>query len=281
MVDFLASDVMRAAIPPALLIAVIASSMSVMILAHRLAFLTVGVSHATMAGLGLAIALSWPILPTAAVTAGAVALLLALPPFQRGLNSDAGTGVLFAGAMAIGIILFSSAGRNDVDLFGLLFGNILMVSAADMRWLLLGGTLILASLVRAVRPWWSIAFDSTAAAANGVPVTGYRLYLYAVVGLTVVMCVKLAGIVLTTGLLVLPAAAAWFWGRGLFSLWLLSLLFAISGTLGGLFIAYELDWPAGATVVLSLCALFLASWLVSAAGLRLIHGRRNGGTETE
>jgi len=263
MSGFLASEVMRSALFPATLIAIVASSMSVMILAHRLAFLAVGVSHATLAGLGLAIMLTLPLLPTAAATAVIIAMMLASMPRRHGLNEDAGTGVLFSGAMALGIVLLSNASKYEVDLFGLLFGNILMIPENDQHWLMWGGSIVLLSLAWAARIWWSIAFDATAAAASGVPVYLYRLLLFAMVGLTVVICVRLAGIVLTTGLLVLPAATAWFWGRGLFGLWLLSLLISLIGIWSGLFISYMLDWPTGATVVLTLCAFFILSWAAS------------------
>jgi len=272
MSEFLASEVMRAALFPSTLIAVVASSMSVMILAHRLAFLAVGVSHATLAGLGLAVVLALPLLPTAAATAVIVSLMLASMPRHRGLNDDAGTGVLFAGAMALGIVLLSTASKYEVDLFGLLFGNILMVSENDQYWLMWGSSVVLISLIWAARPWWSIAFDAKTAAASGLPVHLYRLLLYAMVGLSVVMCVKLAGIVLTTGLLVLPAACAWFWGRGLFGLWLISLLISLTGTWLGLFLSYMLDWPSGATVVLTLCAFFVLSWAGSWLNQTLFRG---------
>lgn len=260
MSGFFASEVMRSALLPALLIAVTASSISVMVLAHRLSFLTVGVSHATLAGLGLAVTFSLPLLPTASATAIVVALLLAPMLWKRGLNEDAATGVLFAGAMALGIVLISRASKYEVDLFGLLFGNILIVSDADRVWLMLAAGIIMICFLWGARGWWSIAFDAPAAAASGLPVTFYRMLLYAVTGLTVVMCVKLAGIVLTTGLLVLPAACAWFWGKGLGGLWLLSMAFSVIGTLIGLMISYAQDWPSGATVVLTLCGMFLASW---------------------
>ncbi len=264
--DFLASVVMREALAPATLIAIVASSISVMVLAHRLAFMTVGVSHATLAGLGFAVAFSLPLLPSAAFTAVAVALILALLSPKRGINEDAATGVLFAGAMALGIVLLSGANRHDVDLFGLLFGNILMVSDEDRFWLQCGSAVAMISLLWLAKPWWSMAFDSTSMRAMGLPVQRYRLLLYAVVGLTVVMCVKLAGIVLTAGLLVLPAASAWLWGRGLISIWVISLLLSLGGTWTGLYISYVFDWPSGATVVLVLCAVFLVSrisyWLI-------------------
>jgi len=272
MSDFLNSEVIRAAIFPATLIAMVASGMSVMILAHRLAFLTVGVAHTTLAGVGLAIVLALPLLPTAAATAIVISMLLATIPRHRGLNEDAGTGVLFAGAMALGIVLISTSSKYEVDLFGLLFGNILTISETDQHWLMWGSGIVVMVLIWAVRPWWSIAFDATTAATSGLPVHFYRLILYAAVGLTVVICVKLAGIVLTTGLLVLPAASAWLWGRGLLGLWLISLLISISGTWLGLFLSYMLDWPSGATVVLTLCAFFVLSWVSAWLNQRIFRG---------
>jgi ABC-type Mn2+/Zn2+ transport system permease subunit len=258
--QFLASPVMREALAPAIFISVVAASMSVMVMAHRLSFLTVGVSHASLAGLGLATTLALPLLPTATMFAVLIALLLALMPKQKGISEDAGTGMLFAGSMALGIILISSAGNAQIDLFGLLFGNILTISPADLRWLNILGSLIMIVLFLAARAWWSIAFDAVTADASGLPVSSLRLLLYGMVGLTVILCVKLAGIVLTAGLMVLPAACAWLWGRSLFSLWFLAVSFSLLGTMSGLLWSYAHDWPAGASVVLALCGFFIISW---------------------
>ncbi len=267
MLDFLSaffsSPVMLGALFPALLIAVITSSMSMMVLAHRLSFLTVGVSHASLAGLGLAVTFSLPLLPTAALTAILVALALAMMPNRQGINEDAGTGLLFAGSMALGVILISNANSYEVDLFGLLFGNILTVSEQDSQWITWGSLLVLLSLVVWAKSWWSMSFDMVTAKASGIATSRLRLILYGVIGLTVVMCVKLAGIVLTTGLLVLPGACAWFWGRSMFSLWALSLAFSLLGTLGGLMWSYQYDWPSGAAIILMLCVLFVCSWFIS------------------
>jgi len=135
--QFWASPVMREALTPALLIALVTASMSVMVMAHRLSFLTVGVSHASLAGLGFAVTLALPLLPTATLFAVFIALLLALMPKKKGISEDAGTGMLFAGSMALGIVLISNAASAQVDLFGLLFGNILTISAAELNWLYL------------------------------------------------------------------------------------------------------------------------------------------------
>ncbi len=258
--QFWVSAVMREALIPALLIALVTASMSVMVMAHRLSFLTVGVSHASLAGLGFAVTLALPLLPTATIFAVLIALLLALMPKKKGISEDAGTGMLFAGSMALGIVLISNAASSEVDLFGLLFGNILTISSAELNWLYLLSALILLALFLAARAWWSIAFDAVTADASGLPVSSLKLLLYGMVGLTVILCVKLAGIVLTAGLMILPAACAWIWGRSLFSLWLLSVIFSLAGTLLGLIWSYAYEWPSGATVVLTLCLFFMISW---------------------
>ncbi|MDQ6950154.1 MAG: iron chelate uptake ABC transporter family permease subunit [Mariprofundales bacterium] len=257
---FFASEVMRDALWPALLIAVVASTVSVMVLAHRLSFLTVGVAHASLAGLGLAAVTGLPLLPMASLVAVSVALLLPWMPTGKGIHNDAASGMLFSGSMALGVLLLAGADRQQVDIFGLLFGNILLISQQDISYLMLISCGVMVAVAWAARVWWSIAFDATTAEANGVPVQRYRLLLYAVVGLTVILCVKLAGVVLTTGLMVLPAAIAWFWGRSLWSLWWVSMVAAITGVFGGLMVSYAADWPAGATIVMMLCLLFCGSW---------------------
>jgi len=260
MMEIMASEVMRSAMIPAILIAIVASNISVMVVAHRLSFLTVGISHATLVGLAVAVFLSLPIMACAIGAAVSVSIILAIMPGMRGLGEDAGTGILFAGSMALGILLVSFSGEYQVDLFGLLFGNILTVSDQDIRWIMSVAILSMLSLSLAARTWWSIAFDAEAAEASGIPVGFYRILLYAIIGLTVVICVKLAGIVLTAGLLVLPAACAWFWGHGLAGLLLLSFIFSVTGTCIGMFASYQWDWPSGASVVLALCLMFVISW---------------------
>jgi len=261
--QFFLSPVMQEILLPSFLIALIASSMSVMVLAHRLSFLTVGVSHTSLAGLGIAVMLSLPLLPTATVLAVVIALLLAVLPKRQGITEDTGTGLLFAGSMALGIILISKASKQDVDLFGLLFGNILTITSDELHWLLVIGSAIMLMFITMGRSWWSIAFDPVTTFAEGMRTSALRLFLYGAVGLSVIMCVKLAGIVLTTGMLVLPAACAWFWGRSLLSLWLFSVLFAGFGTASGMILSYAQDWPSGATIVMVLCVFFLSSWGMS------------------
>ncbi len=257
---FFGSPVMSAAILPTMTIALVTASISVMVLAHRLSFLTVGVSHSALAGLGMAVLLGLPLLPTATVFAIAIALFLGLMPERHGIHEDASTGILFAGSMALGIILLSLAGTRQVDLFGLLFGDILTIGAAERAWLWGLGLLILAISMLSFRSWWSLAFDPISAAAGGMPASPLRLLLYGTIGLTTILCVKLAGIVLTAGFMILPASCAWFWCRSLLRLWLMSVSIAILGAMLGLVLSYASDWPTGPAIVLVLSGTFVLSW---------------------
>lgn len=254
------SPVMSAAIPPTLAIAIVTATISVMVLAHRLSFLTVGVSHSTLAGLGMAVLLGLPLLPAATLFAIAIALFLGMMPERRGIHEDASTGILFAGSMALGIILLSLAGTRQVDLFGLLFGDILTIGPAERSWLWGLGLLILIIAFLSFRSWWSLAFDPISAAAGGMPASALRLLLYGTIGLTTILCVKLAGIVLTAGFMILPASCAWFWCRSLLRLWLISTATAILGAMLGLVLSYACDWPTGPAIVLVLSGTFILSW---------------------
>jgi len=135
-----------------------------------------------------------------------------------------------------------------------------MVADHDLVWMRLLVPLTMVVVLLMAKAWWSIAFDATTAAANGLPVRRYRLFLYATTGVTVILCVKLAGVVLTTGLMVLPAAIAWFWGRSLLSLWLISVVAGVMAVFFGLMLSYMLDWPAGASIIVLLCLFFCMSW---------------------
>ncbi|MDX8376960.1 MAG: metal ABC transporter permease [Mariprofundales bacterium] len=260
---FFFSDFMLPALLPALGIAIVAALMSVLILAHRLSFLVVGVSHASLAGMGLAVHLALPLLPLASACAVLVALLLASMPRNSGIEEDSGTGILFAISMAIGALLIATAPRGQTDLYGLMFGDVLTISADDIRWLWLAIPIVLASLVFAARPWWHMAYDMDSVAASGTRIQFYRLLLHGIIGITVILCVKLAGIILTTGLLVLPAACAWLYAKGLWALWGVSVTTAILSVPMGMQLSYSLDWPTGPCIVLILGAIFLLTWLIT------------------
>jgi zinc transport system permease protein len=172
------------------------------------------------------------------------------------LTEDTAVGVFTVAAMAIGVVAISFLETN-VDLFGLMFGNILTVDPKDLLALGAASLLVLALLALYFRPLLLASIDEDGAFAAGVDVARMRLLVLFLLALTVVVALKVVGILLVSALLVLPGAVA----RSLASRWPGFLVGSIGASLvmvlGGLLLSVALDVPSGAAIILTGTLLFL------------------------
>jgi zinc transport system permease protein len=170
-------------------------------------------------------------------------------------------GAFTVAAMAVGVVAIGFL-KTNVDLFGLMFGNILTASPADL-WLLAAATaVILLLLAWYFRPLLLSSIDDEGAEANGVDVKRMRLLVLSLVGMAVVVALKVVGILLVSALLVLPGAIA----RPLTDRWpgFLggSIGAAVAMILGGLVLSVSADIAPGAAIILVGTVLFLGSLAV-------------------
>lgn len=271
-------------LPPVLAglaIALFGGVLSVFVVMKRLAFIGQGISHAAFGGIGVAYVLG---LGAAAGTAElslqfaivfAFCLLAALQvgfltqsEAGRGSTgksqSDTAIGIVLVASMAIGSLLLHIAERSGrvqtVAWESLLFGSLISIDAtyAAVAWGV--AAVIFAVLVALRRPLTFWAFDEPAAAAFGVRVQLMRLVLLFLLALATVTAMKLAGVVLATAMLVLPAAAAVQFSASAPRVLALSLVFAVASVLIGVVLSFEFDWPTGASIVLTLAAIFGVGW---------------------
>ncbi len=263
--------VLREALAAGAVLALGCALLSVMALAHRLAFLSVSASHASLAGAGAAALWHLPMLPAAGAASVLLAVLLAFVPRAR-FREDAAAGALFAGGMAVGAILLARAGGQGAFV-PLLFGDLLALSPEEVRWLLAGTAFVALGFAALGRAWWRLAVDPDAAEAMGEPVRALRVLLHLWFGAGVVLAVKAVGIVLATALLTLPAAIAVRASRGLLTLALGAGAAAVAGLALGLGVAWARDWPAGPAIALALIALWLAAALAAWLAQRLRKAR--------
>ncbi|MBM3791676.1 MAG: metal ABC transporter permease, partial [Acidobacteria bacterium] len=164
--------------------------------------------------------------------------------------------IFFASTMAFGILLIGLMRSYNVDLFGYLFGSILAVSRQDL-WITLGLGLVILALVAAFfKELMFVSFDAEMAAVTGVPAEKIYFLLVSLVALTVVISIKVVGIVLVSALLVTPAAAAYQLTEDFRRMMALSVVFGVASTVGGLFLSYALDTASGATIVLVSAGVF-------------------------
>jgi len=246
-----------------LVIAATCSLISFFVIVRRLAFVGMGISHAAFGGVAIGIAAGInPIL-----TAGGFCILVAggIGWFSRKgrLHEDTVIGILFSAAMAMGVALVAVAHAYNLDLMSYLFGSILALSWVDVAIVAVLGALVISFLVLFFKELLFFVFDQETATASGVPVRLVYYGLLITMAVTIVVSIKLVGIILVSALLVIPGATGMQLSRNYRGVIIASMGAGLASVAGGLWLSSRLDVASGATIVLVLFAVFLLSVAVS------------------
>jgi zinc/manganese transport system substrate-binding protein len=234
------------------LLSVAAGALGAFVVLRRLAFSThalgVGAFPGAVVAYGIGVSAFLGGLVSSLVIAGGLALLAR----RRDLDTPAATGLLLAGALALGSLLVSDVFTQDARVDTLLFGSLLGVGDGDVvRSAAVVGGVALVALVLG-RTWFVTAFDPESARVLGVRPLVADLSLTAALAVTAVATVDAVGSLLVAALFVVPAATVRLVTRRLPTLVAGSAALALAVSVVGLWIAYKLDAPPGATV--ALCA---------------------------
>lgn len=250
---------MQRAFLAALMVGLLCSTLSFFVFVNRLSFMGAGISHAMLGGLALGALAGVNPLYTGSAFAVLTALLVGYISKYGKMQEDTVIGIFFATGMALGVTLISFREGYYPELFSLLFGNVLTVTAADLR--LLGAVAALVLLFTGIffKELLVISFDEELGRANGLPVTFLYLGLMASLALTVVASVLVVGVVLASALLVIPAAAGYRFGKNYRGMLLWSVAIGLASGMAGLVFTYHHDVPSGAAIVLCAAAAFFVS----------------------
>ncbi len=252
---------MQRALVAAMLVGVVCGLLGFFVILRRLSFIGIGISHSTLGGVAVGLVLGVHPLLAGGTFAVAAALGIAwLSPRTR-LSEDAIIGVFFSASMALGVVLFSLERGYQQDLFAYLFGNVLAISNGELLVLGLVGAAIVAIVATVFQQLLFVAFDDEIARAYGHRVDGLNALLLILVALTVVIGVRLVGVLLIQALLVIPAASAALWTIHYRGQLLLATLFGAGCGVVGLALSYQLDIAAGGTIVLVATLVFAISAL--------------------
>ncbi|OPX68259.1 MAG: high-affinity zinc transporter membrane component [Methanoregulaceae archaeon PtaB.Bin108] len=222
-----------------------------------------GISHAAFGGVGLGYLAGINPIAGAFLFTIFVALGIGILKDKTSQNLDTLVGAVWAAGMAIGIISISLVPGYTPDLFGYLFGNILLVPASDLSMMAGLSILIVAVVLMLFTQLQAVTFDEEYARVMNLPVTWLSILLLVLIAVTVVMLIRVVGIILVIALLTLPAATARKFTTKLQSMMVVSVLLGLVFSTGGLFLSYLLDVPSGATIILLATAGFAGSLLVS------------------
>ncbi len=239
------------------------------VIVRRMSFISGGIAHAVLGGMGVAYFYGAKPIVGAIVAALIFALIIGWVTLRAQQHEDTIIGALWAVGMAVGILFIYKTPGYSQDLFSYLFGNILMVTRADIILVLLLDLLIITIVILFYKDFLAICFDEEFARLQGVRVNLLYMILLCLIALTVVILVQVVGIVLVIALLTLPAAIAGQWTNSLRTMMILATICGLVFTQAGLMIAFPFNLPGGATIVMTAGLTFLCSTLARTYGRRL------------
>ena len=243
-------DFMRNALLAGLLVSISCGIIGSLVVVNRIVFMSGGIAHAAFGGVGLGFFCGFSPFLGAAIFASGVSLIMGVVSLKSKHRADTIIGVLWAIGMAVGIILIDLTPGYHVDLMSYLFGSILTVPAVDL-WLMLplDGFILLVVLLF-YKEFVALSYDEEFAFVVGVPVKTLYLLLLGMTALSIVMIIRVVGLILVIALLTIPPFIAEKHTRSLGQMMVLSSLLSICFTLSGLWLSYAFDLTSGATIIL-------------------------------
>jgi zinc transport system permease protein len=264
-------DYMRYALIAGLLASVGCGIVGTYVAVKKMTFISGGVSHASFGGIGLGFYLGINPVLGALIFALASALGMGLVTRKTKLPEDAAIGMMWVIGMALGIVFIDLTPGYAPDPSSYLFGNILLVPFSDLITMLVLDAVIISVVVLLYKEFLAVSFDEEFGTTVGVPAGVLYFVLLCLIALTVVILIRVVGIILIIALLTMPPAMARQFTYDLKKMMVLSVLFGAVFTLGGLWLSYEFDVASGATIILFGGALFLAS-----LGVQKLRSRQHG-----
>jgi zinc transport system permease protein len=260
MIEIFQYEFMHNALIAGIIAAVLCGVIGIYIILNRVVFISGGIAHTAFGGIGLGYFLGRDPLLFAILFSIAAAIGIGiLSSIRSRVSEDTAIGVFWATGMSLGIVFLSISKSYAPDLFDYLFGNILAVSCNDIR-LIFGLTLVMVAVVGLLyKELVILSFDPSYGEALGLPIKKLRLLLLCMVALSVVVLIKIVGIILVIALLTIPGAISRQYARGLPEIMALSIVLGIFFVFFGLAISFYLNIPSGATIILTAAAVFFVS----------------------
>lgn len=264
MFEFISLPFMQRALIAGILVGFLASYYGVFVVQRGLGFLGSGLAHAAFGGVALGILLDKEPLLIALPFTVLVAIGITYVKNKTNLAGDTTIGIFFSVSMALGIIFIFMKRQYTSDAFNYLFGSILAVSLTDViaPAILIVITFFFSSFWKR---WAYTSFDRELAQADRVPVQIDDYILSVLIAITIVVSIKVVGIVLIAAFLVIPPAASRLINKSFSRMTIFSIVFGISTAILGLWISYYLDVPSGATIILLQALLFFLVMILKKA----------------
>lgn len=234
------------------------------VVARRMVFLCGGITHASFGGLGIALYAGVNPIGGALIFATLSAMGIEWASDKGKIREDSAIGIIWSIGMAIGALFMSlTPGYTSGDLAGYMFGSIVTVTTQDIIVLGIFTLLCVIGTILWWRPIMYLAFDRDFAASQGIASRAASYVLTVIVAITIVLAIRIMGIVLLLSLFTIPAVTANIISKSYAKITLLSAAIAVCGAVGGLVASYNWEIPPGTCIIFILTVALIAAKLLS------------------
>ena len=262
--EFLQYDFMQRALVAAVLVGLAAPSVGIFLVQRRLALMGDGMGHVALTGVALGLLLGWAPVGVALVAAASGAIIIELLRDRGRTTSDLALAIMFYGGIAGGVVIIAKApGETAISLNQYLFGAITTTSSGDL-WVfaVLSVTVLMVTLLLS-RQLFAIANDEEFARASGMPVLALNLTLAILTATTVVVSMRIVGLLLISALMVVPVATAQLISGSFRMAMTYSLAIGLACAVVGVSASYYTNTPSGGSIVLTAIAVFAVAAIVT------------------
>ncbi|HPL66881.1 MAG TPA: metal ABC transporter permease [Smithellaceae bacterium] len=241
------------------LIAAVSALLGMFLVLRRFSLIGDGLAHTTFGSVAVVLLIGIsPLYVTVAALPLVIISSLAIYKLtsSRKINADSAIGIISSLGIAAGVILASLSGGYNVDLFSYLFGNILTVNNTELILAFIVFVMVLAVVVYFYDDLFALTFDQELACSMGINTGRINILLFLLTAVAAVLAMKVAGIMLVSAMLILPALTALQMSMSFRKTLIAAVGFAVGSVLCGIIIAFMLNLPAGAMIVLlNICFL--------------------------
>lgn len=238
------------AIYSAFLASIVCGIIGSIIIEKKLVMMSGGIAHTSFGGIGMGYYLNIEPIIGALIFSILSSITIAGIRKKTGTNSDTLIGIFWAMGMALGILFVAFTPGYPPDISSYLFGDILTVSKFDLTVMILLDILVIFVIVAFFNYWKAFLFDDEFTSVLGVETRIFDYTLFIIIALTIVVLIRVVGIILVIALLTVPSAIAKLFTYNLKKMMGLAILFGMFFSLAGLWLSYQFNIASGATIIL-------------------------------
>ncbi len=219
------------------------------IVTKRMIFISGGITHSSLGGVGMGLYFGFPPIVGAALFSMFSALGIEWLGRRAGVREDSAIAMFWTFGMAVGIMFSYLTPGYVPDLSVYLFGNVMTIESLDLLFLAVLAAVVVFTQLCFGRLTLAVAFDEEYARSLRLPVSAFKYLMAVFISLSVVACIRIAGIVLTLSLLTVPIMTAMLFTKSYSRIAVLSVAISFVTCMGGLMLAYYANIPSGTSII--------------------------------